>query len=54
MVLFILPFLYLLLTIGFQCSYLAQKIRNNTEEAPFYIPGANTEPEEKLRVKQIF
>ena len=27
--------------------------RNNTEEAPFGIPGASTEPENDFRVKPI-
>ena len=55
MVLFILTFLYLLLSIEFPCSDLfpAQKIRNNIKEAPFGIPGASTEPENNLRVKTI-
>ena len=29
------------------------KIKNNTEEAPFVIPGERTEPENYLRVKPI-
>ena len=55
MVLFISPFLYLWVTIGFPCLNIfpAQKIRNNTLEAPFGIPGVSTEPKNDLRVKPI-
>ena len=55
MVRFISPLLYLLLTIGFPCLNLfpAQKIINNTEEAPFGILGASTERQNNLRVKPI-
>ena len=31
----------------------AHKIRNNTVEAPFGVPGAITEPNNELRVKLI-
>ena len=31
----------------------AQKIKNSALEASFGIPGANTEPEKKLRIKMI-
>ena len=34
-------------------SISSKKLRNNTEEAPFVIPGASTEPENGLRVKPI-
>ena len=55
MVLFILPFLYLLLTIGFPCLNIfpAQIIISNTLEASFGIPGASAEPENNLRVKKV-
>ena len=55
MVLFISPFLYLLLTIGFPCSNIfpAQKIRNKTDESPFGIPGASNETEKNLRFKPV-
>ena len=29
----------------------SKKIRNNTEEAPFGIPGASTEPKNDMKVK---
>ena len=32
-------------------SLSTTKIRNNTEKAPFGIPGGSTEPENYLRVK---
>ena len=55
MVLFISPFLYLLLTIGFPCSNMfpTQKIRNNTVEVSFGIPGVINKPENNFRVKPI-
>ena len=54
-VLFISPFLYLLLIFGFPSSNLftAQKIRNNTVEAPYVIPGVSSETENYLRVEPI-
>ena len=55
MVRFISPLLYLLLTIGFPCLNLfpAQKIINNTEEAPFGIRDVSTEWKNNLRFKPI-
>ena len=48
-------FLYILIIIGFPLSVLfpAQKIRNNTEEAPFGKMGASTEPKKNLMFKKI-
>ena len=49
------PLLYLLLAFWFPFSnlFIAQKIRNKTEEAPFGIPGMSTESENGLRAKPI-
>ena len=55
MVRFISLFKYVLLSIGLPSSHLfpAQKLRSNTEEALFGIPGAITETKNDLRVKPI-
>ena len=54
-VLFISPILYLLLTIEFTCLniFIAQKIGNDTIEAPFGILVMSNERQNKLRVKPI-
>ena len=43
------------LTIRFPCSNIfpEKKIGNNTEETPFVIPDASTEPKNNLRVNLI-
>ena len=44
---------YLLLDFLFSDLFPDQKIRNNTVEASFGIPGVSTEPKNYLRVKPI-
>ena len=55
MVQFISPTLYFLPTIVFPCFNLfqKQKIRNNTVETTFSVPGASTEWQKMFRVNPI-